>query len=147
MHGASIVAVIRLRCWVRARVGQGPLGRDIGSEMILVGSRCSVGLSVVSASAASSTVRGARYSEVTRGVVVSTVEDVTSTTGTVTGTLIAHGTSSGSQVASEAVPSCSLGLGGPIPGSTITVADRGANLCTSFTGTVYESTLTSTAAA
>jgi hypothetical protein len=104
------------------------------------------GLSVVSASAAASTIHGTRYSEVTRGVVLSTVEDVTSTTGTVTGTLIAHGTSSGSQMASAAVPSCSLGLGGPISGSTITVANRGANLYTSFTGTVCESTSTSTAA-
>jgi hypothetical protein len=49
-------------------------------------------------------------------------------------------------MASAAVPSCSLGLGGPISGSTITVANRGANLYTSFTGTVCESTSTSTAA-
>lgn len=79
-------------------------------------------LSVVSIPAAASTLPGRPYSEITKGVVVSTVEDVTSTTGTVSATLIAHGTSSGSQMASEAVSSCSLGLGGRISGSTIAVA-------------------------
>jgi hypothetical protein len=84
------------------------------------------------------------YREVTRSVIVSTSQNVTSSSGLVTGTPIRHGTGSGSQAAMSTPPPCDSGPGSPTSGTTTTVGRNGEIIFTSFTGTVCESGSTPT---
>ena len=83
------------------------------------------------------------YRERSVGVIISTAQNLTSTSGRVNGTPISHGTASGTQAAAANPPSCTFGSTS-VSGSTITVASSGDILDSSFSGSVCESAATPT---
>lgn len=88
---------------------------------------------------AAAAARTTSFVEVSRGVIVSTTANFVMTSARVHGTLVAHGTATGSQTTQTGQPTappCSVGTA-PVSGTTITVAnDNGDNLYDSYTGTV-----------
>jgi hypothetical protein len=83
------------------------------------------------------------YRERSVGVIVSTSQNFTSTSGRVSGTPISRGTGSGTQAAGAAPPVCAIGSTS-VSGSTTTVAANGDILDSSFSGSVCESVVTPT---
>ena len=94
------------------------------------------------ASATPSGWRVAPYVEIGSGTITSTVQDVTTSMGTVFGTPILRGTTSGSEVAASPPPPCSPSAGSPVTGSVTTTASDGSQLNFSLSGTVCESATT-----
>lgn len=76
------------------------------------------------------------YLEIGRGTITSTAEDVTTSVGSVFGTPILHGTTSGSQVTASPPPPCGPGAGSAVTGSVTTTASNGSTLSFSLNGTV-----------
>jgi len=89
------------------------------------------------------------YVENAKGVVVSTTANFVTTSARVHGTLIGHGTATGSQTTQTnqpAAPPCSVGTS-PVSGTVITVANgNGDNLYDSYSGTVCMTSSTSNSA-
>ncbi len=89
------------------------------------------------------------FVEDSKGVVVSTTPNLVTTSARVHGTLIAHGTATGSQTTQTnqpAAPPCSVGTS-PVSGTTITVGNaKGDNLYDSYTGSVCMTSSTSNSA-
>jgi hypothetical protein len=95
-----------------------------------------------SAAAAPSGGKVKAYVEESRGVIISTSPNFVTSSSRIHGTLIAHGTSSGTQMAASTPPPCSTGTTS-ISGSTTAVADKtGDNLYNTYTGTVCVSSST-----
>lgn len=97
-------------------------------------------------SAASATPGGRKavpYVELGSGTITSTVQDVTSSVGTVVGTPVVRGTTSGSEVAASPPPPCAPNAGSPVTGSVITTASNGSQLTFSLSGTVCQAATTS----
>jgi hypothetical protein len=78
------------------------------------------------------------------GTAVSVVQNQTTQTGTVMGTLIGRGSFSGSEAAANAPPPCGSGPGAPATGSNTTTAANGDLLYTTNAGTLCVSASNST---
>ena len=76
------------------------------------------------------------YVEIGSGTITSTTNDVTTSVGTVFGTPIHRGTTSGSQMAASPPPPCGSGAGSSETGSVTATASNGSQLTTSLNGTV-----------
>lgn len=87
------------------------------------------------ASATPTAGRGMPYVEIGNGTITSTTNDVTTSMGTVFGTPVHRGTTSGSQMAASPPPPCSTGTSS-LTGSNATTASDGSQLTTSLNGTV-----------
>jgi hypothetical protein len=85
------------------------------------------------------------YRERVIGTIVSTTQNVTSSSGRINGSAITRGTTSGMQAAGSTPPLCTVGSS-LASGTSTLVAYNGDNLYTSFTGTVCESQSTSNSA-
>jgi hypothetical protein len=97
-------------------------------------------------SAASATPSGRKvvpYVELGSGTITSTVQDVTSSVGTVVGTPVVRGTTSGSEVAASPPPPCGPNAGSAVTGSVTTTASNGSQLNFSLSGTVCQAATTS----
>ncbi len=104
-----------------------------------------IGLSALNGSASATPLTGKvrPYVELGHGTIVSTVQNVTTSTGKVVGIPIRRGTTSGSEVASSSPPPCGPNAGSPVTGSVTTTASNGNELNTSLNGTVCKSASTS----
>jgi hypothetical protein len=123
------------------------VGKWVTVRRVCLGIILGVLTASIGAGAASATPRPGRaepYREVTRSVIVSTAQNMTTSSGQVTGTPIVHGTGSGSQAAGTTPPLCGSGPGSPTSGTTTTVAKNGNIIFTAFTGTVCQSGSTPT---
>ena len=76
------------------------------------------------------------YVEIGTGTITSTANDVTTSVGTIFGTPVHRGTTSGSQMAASPPPPCSSGATSSVTGSVTTTASEGSQLFTSLNGTV-----------
>ena len=76
------------------------------------------------------------YVEIGNGTITSTTNDVTTSVGTVLGTPVHQGTTSGSQMAASPPPPCGSGSGSSVTGTVATTASNGGQLTTSLNGTV-----------
>jgi hypothetical protein len=80
------------------------------------------------------------------GTITSVVQNQTTSSGTVRGRLLGHGSFSASEVTASNPTPCSSGPGSPASGSNRDTAANGDVLTTSFTGTVCQSASTPTSA-
>ena len=74
--------------------------------------------------------------EIGSGTITSTTNDVTTSVGTVFGTPVHRGTTTGSQTAASPPPPCGSGASSSVTGSVTTTASDGSQLITSLNGTV-----------
>jgi hypothetical protein len=95
------------------------------------------------ASATANAGKAMPYVEVGSGTITSTTNDVTTSVGTVFGTPIHRGSTTGSQMAASPPPSCGSGSSSSVTGSVTATASKGSQLTTSLNGTVCVLTTTS----
>lgn len=83
------------------------------------------------------------YVTFTQGIISSTVQNVTTSSGREVGTPLGAATTSGSQVATSAPLPCGVSPASTDSGTTLAVATNGKAIDTSYTGTVCVSASTS----
>ena len=142
------------RRWTRVGVTEGHTTQDVRSRRVPIARPCAgkrgavrracilalvvvFGLTFFEGIASATPGAGTRmpYLEIGRGTITSTINDVTTSVGTVFGTPVHQGTTSGSQMATSPPPPCGSGTSS-LTGSNTTTASDGSQLSASLNGTV-----------